>query len=180
MISETFAQRLAVGQLGESAVANYYKRQGWDVLPVYETSLDEFKGPRLFTASRNLIAPDLLVMRPDRFAWIEVKQKTSFTWHRITQRWTTGINKRHYEDYLVISERYPNLYLLFLHTTSYDKTHPQTPCPTGLFGGRIDRLKTCVNHQSDKWDKGMVYWAVQSLTPIATLDDVFNSHRQTA
>jgi hypothetical protein len=182
MLRESFSEKLAAGLAGESVIASYYRRKGWDVLPVYEKAFNDHKGPRFFTAAKELVAPDLLLMRPDRFCWIEVKRKTSFTWHRISRRWTTGIDRRHYEDYLEIAKRYPDLYLLFLHETSFDRTHPAVPCPTGLFGGRIDRLQKCVNHQSDNYARGMVYWALQSLTliaPLEDLEDVDSIHRHT-
>ena len=95
-----FAECLEVGKAGESAIAGWFKRKGYCILPVYEKEINEGKGPQLFTPLVSLIAPDLLIFNATKIFWVEAKHKEAFTWHRICQRWVTGIDLRHYKDYL--------------------------------------------------------------------------------
>ena len=45
-----FSDTLKQGQLGESLIAKWLRRQGWSILPAYEKEIDNGKGPRLFMA----------------------------------------------------------------------------------------------------------------------------------
>lgn len=170
MKSESFKSKLHQGQIGESLIANWLKSQGYNILPVYEKNIDNGKGPQIFTATQELIAPDLLAFKCERVFWAEAKQKTAFTYHRITGKWTTGIDLRHYEDYLKVSLLMPwPLWLLFLHTNNHTEEYPYI-CPAGLFGRDLDYLKNHENHRSDKWAKGMVYWAHDTLKLLAPIE----------
>lgn len=180
---ESFAQTLQRGQVGESRIATWMRKRGWAVLPVYELEIDTGKGPRLFAPEgRQLIAPDMFAFKMNKAGearWIEAKHKTHFSWHRITGRWVTGIDKRHYEDYCRVDDETPfPVWLLFLHAESkawhkdVEMGAPAT-CPTGLFGRPLKQLRDCVNHMHDNWGRtGMVYWAHDSLTRLAALDEV--------
>ena len=174
----TFAETLRRGQIGEGRIAQWAIARGYNVLPVYDVEIDSGKGPRLYTTDGQLIALDLFVFHPDNHVaqWIEAKTKSVFSWYRKTQQWVTGIDIRHYEDYLQVAERSPwPVWLLFLHTDDHSDKRPDEPwpCPTGLFGQRIDRLKDCENHRDDRWGRsGMVYWAHEDLKLLATLDEV--------
>lgn len=173
-----FRQQLAVGQIGESQIAAWLRARGYSVLPVYETEINTGKGPRLFTPHGESIAPDMLVMRGTDIRWIEAKHKTVFSWWRIGACWETGIDIRHYEEYLSIDAQHPYpVWLLFLHTSSVpdarDMPYCPPACPIGLFGGRLSRLRTLVSHTSDRHGKsGMVYWKHTDLQLIAALDEV--------
>ena len=94
---------------------------------------------------------------------IEAKHKTAFSWHRLTGRWVTGVDLRHYEYYCKIEDMSPwPVWLMFLHRGGQAKDSP--PSPSGLFGNRLEVLRRQENHRSDKWGKwGMVYWALPSL-----------------
>lgn len=172
-----FNERLAFGKLGESKIASWLRNRGNYVLPVYETEM-KYKGPRLYAPTREIISPDLLVFSHEGVRWIEAKHKTVFTWHRITKRWTTGIDRRHYREYLSLAEEFPwPIWLLFLHESeepnNRDKEYCPKKCPTGLYGGDILELNDSINHEHDGHGKsGMVYWALESLIELATLQEV--------
>ena len=168
---QNFEKSLEFGKTGESAIAEFLKRRGFNILPVYEKIDNENKGPTLFMADgSSIIAPDMLVFGNGKTIWIEAKHKTAFTWHRITQRWVTGIDRHHYHQYLKIAEasEWP-VWLLFLHKNGSAKdTPPGFQSPTGLFGNEIFKLSKSINHTSRNWGKnGMVYWWHESLIFLA-------------
>lgn len=172
-----FERQLKFGKAGESLIANWLKRKGYSVLPVYEKEISEGKGPQVFTASGNFIAPDLLVFgsENDKVWWIEAKHKNAFTWHRITERWVTGIDLRHYQNYLRVQELSPwPVWLFFLQRDGRAKdTPPGKISPTGLYGNSLNYLEDHENHRHDNWGRsGMVYWANSTLKKIATLEQV--------
>lgn len=169
------------GKQGESKIAMWMRWRGSCVLPVYEKEIDEGKGPQLFLPDRELIAPDLFAFNHENVWWIEAKHKSVFSWHWKTGKWVTGIDLRHYQDYLVVDEMTPwPVWLLFLHRFDrINKRNEPWPCPTGLFGRPIDFLQLHENHKSEPrqgetgWGRsGMVYWAYETLLELATLEEV--------
>lgn len=180
MTNSLFKERLAFGQIAESWIATWLRRRcHYSILPIYEKEISNGKGPRFWTPAETLIAPDMLAMRPDSIKWIEAKHKTVFTWHRITKRWTTGIDLKHYRDYLRVASTSPwPVWLLFLHSKS-ETQEGSGRCPVGLFGGEILLLAKRENHRSEKWGKGgMVYWAHESLTLLASLEEVATANKK--
>lgn len=173
--NNSFASKLRRGKIGEGHIAAWLRRNGYHVLPVYETEMDTGKGPALYQAIGDpLIAPDMLVFKNhERVSWIEAKTKSAFTWHRITKRWVTGIDLHHYEDYIKVAEVSPwPVYLLFLQMEGQAKDSPEG-CPTGLYGGELSQLQNHENHRHNNWGKGgMIYWASDVLTKFAELDEV--------
>lgn len=169
----SFGETLKFGKVAESEIAQWLRRSGWSILPVYEKVIDEGKGPQLYTAHMELIAPDLLAFRENNVIWAEVKHKTAFSWHRLTRRWTTGIDRRHYHEYLRVEKESPwPVYLFFLHLGGQAKDSPPDS-PSGLFGERLSVLKDNVNHESPNWgSSGMVYWALEALEKYVELDDL--------
>lgn len=173
----TFAQQLNYGKAAESAIARWFRNRGWAVMPVYEKIIDEGKGPQVFLPQGGLIAPDLLVFRcqkgDDQTHWIEAKHKTAFSWHRLTGRWVTGIDLRHYEDYCRVDDMTPwPVWLLFLHEGGQAKDSPPNS-PAGLFGNKLAVLRKCENHRHANWGhSGMVYWALESLIKLADLSEI--------
>jgi hypothetical protein len=171
----SFHESLVMGQAGESAIAGWLKRKGFAVMPVYEKELETGKGPQLFMANGELIAPDLFVFHPDnkKVLWIEAKHKSAFTWHKITGRWTTGIDLRHYQDYCRVADISPwPVWLLFLQRGGQAKDSPPDS-PAGLFGNTLAYLRKHENHRHANWGpSGMVYWAKESLRELASLEDV--------
>jgi hypothetical protein len=176
--ASTFAASLAIGQIGESHIARWLRHEkGCAVLPVYEKEIDTGKGPRLFAPHREIVAPDMLVLKHTKIFWVEAKHKGVFSWHRLTGRWTTGIDLNHYHHYLSVAEGWPYpVYLLFLHQReSAEDRRPGEPwpCPTGLFGGEIRWLATRENHRHENWGRhGMVYWAHDTLMKYASIEEV--------
>jgi len=155
-----FEEQLKIGQAGESAIARWLISRGNVVLPVYEKILDTNKGPQLFTWDGSLVAPDMIAIKDKNVLWVEAKHKTAFTWHRITGRWVTGIDLRHYQEYWKVREQVGiPIWVLFLHRGGQAKDSPQNS-PEGLFGNEIQILRANENHRHDNWGRtGMVYWA---------------------
>lgn len=189
-----FSDALEQGQLGESLIAQWFRRRGWHVLPAYEKEIDNGKGPRLFLAAglsdAQLIVPDLLCIKGKEFIWIEAKHKTRFSWYGKKGYFVTGIDKRHFHDYLKVAELTQRpVWILFLHKESHTweedvrKWNAPRTCPTGLFGANIhsinpvgDSKRERYSHDSNEYGlTGMYYWRPHKhLRCIATLDDVLN------
>ena len=174
-----FEQRLSFGRVGEGVISRWLQSRGHLVFPAYEKEIGSGKGPQLFCSAGDLVLPDILAFCGSRIQWVEAKHKTCFTWHRMTQRWTTGIDLRHYREYQEVAARTElPVWLMFYHPQSKpddrDIKHGCPPeCPTGLFGNDIETLSACENHKSSKWGKsGMVYWAVDSLRLIVPAESL--------
>lgn len=190
-----FQNQLAFGQIAETDIARWLLARGNILLPIYDKEISTGKGPRVFFQGGDYIAPDLLIVKgAGGLRWIEAKHKTVFTWHRISKRWTTGIDRHHYKQYLLVRDQVGlPVWLLFLHECSMPSTEdlrrgcPET-CPTGLFGGDLDWLKTIENHQHENHGRtGMVYWAHEnleqphkSLKRLATLEEVRSTTKASA
>ncbi len=167
-----FDTQFAVGKVGESEIANWLKARGNHILPIYEIEQGQGKGPQLYTSDGGeLIAPDMLCFGNGKTVWIEAKHKNAFSWHRLTKRWTTGIDLHHYEQYIRVSNlvEWP-VWLLFLQKPGVAKDTPKDEIPPlpGLYGGDLTKLICNENHRHDNWGKsGMVYWEVDTLTKLA-------------
>jgi len=175
-----FQESLADGRAGESIIAKWLIGRGFSVLPAYEKIINEGKGPQLYAASGGIIAPDLVAIRSRSVLWVEAKHKTAFSWHRITNRWVTGIDLRHYYEYQIVQrETELPVWLLFLHRGGHAKDSPSVS-PSGLFGNDLAVLMAHENHRHANWGKsGMVYWARKedggALIRIATLKEVLQA-----
>lgn len=158
----SFNDSLLIGKTSESRIAKWLNKRGHNVLPVYELSEQKFKGPQLFTPDSQIIVPDMFVFKGDKAIWVEAKHKSAFTWHRITSRWTTGIDIRVYKEYLKIAEQTPfPVWLLFLQLGGQAKDSP-ADSPTGLFGNELSYLSKYPNHEHENGGKGgMVYWTIE-------------------
>lgn len=180
-VGESFRHTLARGKIGESLISQWLQSRGHLVFPAYEKEIDEGKGPQLFAASGDLVLPDLLAFRGQKIQWVEAKHKTCFTWHRISSRWTTGIDIRHYNEYQEVAARTSlPVWLMFWHPKSEpnerDLPHCKGQSPTGLFGNDLAILAATENHRSDKWGRsGMVYWSAESLKLIAPVEELWSS-----
>ena len=170
-LRSSFEEKYTFGLAGECRIAQWLRSKGNGVLPVYEKIVDSGKGPRLFLPDKELIVPDLFVFNRQRSLWIEAKHKTAFTWHRKTNKWVTGIDLRHYHDYLEIMEDTPwKVWLLFLQEGGQAKDSPPNS-PAGLFGNDLAFLSKHESHQHENGGTdGMVYWANQALIRLAPLD----------
>lgn len=185
----SFQENLATGKVGESLIARYMMSRGHSVLPVYETEKSSGKGPQLFTRESGLVAPDMIIFTTNGAMFIEAKHKSVFTWHRSTSQWTTGIDLRHYDDYLRVAKRtHLPVWLMFYHRedspSANDISHGSPDkCPTGLFGGELFKLSSNENHRSKPFcpnrsgfvghgNSGMVYWSENALLKIATKEEI--------
>lgn len=168
----SFHQSLAYGMAGESAIAQWLRKRGCAVLPVYEKILDTGKGPTLFMPEGVLIAPDMLVFKSSNAWWIEAKHKTAFTYYRKKRQFETGIDLRHYQDYLQVDDFTPwPVWLLFLHRGGQAKDSP--PSPGGLYGNKLSYLREHESHRSlEHGPSGMVYWGIDDLQKLAELDEL--------
>lgn len=179
----SFAANLGYGKAAEGLIANWFRKRGWAVLPVYEKTIDEGKGPQIFLPQRELIAPDLLVFRCQKnnakTYWVEAKHKTAFSWHRLTRRWVTGIDLRHYRDYCQVDDMTPwPVWLLFLHDGGQAKDSPEDS-PAGLFGNKLASLRRDENHRSPNWGhSGMVYWTLGSLIKLADISELRKNNEE--
>lgn len=163
-----FDARLKQGKTGESEIAEWLKRRGNHVLPVYEIEKNQHAGPAIYTSSGgNLVAPDLLAFGGEKIAWIEAKHKSGFSWHRITRRFVTGIDLHHYAQYLEVMEISPwPIWLLFLHRGEAAKDSPVSDA--GLFGNELGYLSRNENHRhANHGSSGMVYWAKDRLKKLS-------------
>lgn len=169
-----FDDTLRFGQAGESAIARWLRGRGYTVMPIYEKLIDDKQGPRLFLPNnRRLIAPDMLVWNKRAAFFVEAKHKSAFSWYRIGNTWVTGIDLRHYHEYLLLDDLGPpRVILMFLHRGGRAKDSPPDS-PRGLFGGWLHDLRKKESHRSPKHGpSGMVYWSKDSLKLLATLDEV--------
>ena len=174
-----FEQNFATGQLGESLISRWLQGRGHAVFPAYQIEHQTGKGPQLFAASGDLVLPDLLAFRAGEIKWFEAKHKTCFTWHRISRRWTTGVDLRHYEEYQEVAHRTSlPVWLLVFHPNARPSENDlaygcPAECPTGLFGNDIQILTDCESHRSDRHGRsGMVYWAHESLRLVAQAEEL--------
>jgi len=185
----SFASNLATGKVAEGLIAKWLMARGHSVLPVYEIEKSVGKGPQLFRLDDEHVAPDMVVFTDNGVMWVEAKHKSVFTWHRNTRRWTTGIDLRHYVDYMHVGKQTKlPVWLMFFHreeTPSPADVRNGCPerCPTGLFGGELISLIGAENHRSPPLDlardgcvghgrTGMVYWAHSSLRNLASKEQV--------
>ena len=169
----SFEQTLAEGRVGESDVARWFISRGWGVLPAYEKEFNDHKGPRVFSASGQIVAPDMLVFKRGKVFWVEAKNKSAFTYHRKSGHWVTGVDQHHFDDYLRIADisGWP-IWLMFVQRPGTAKDSPPD-CPTGLFGGDISDLAISIHHaHKNGGPHGMVYWAVPPLKKICSLMEI--------
>ena len=173
----SFDDDLKEGLLGEGLIARWLNGRGWNVLPAYEIEMQSGKGPRLLSAEAGkLIAPDLFVFNRATFLWVEAKTKSAFTWHRRTNTFQTGIDRRHWLDYLTVGQTTGlPVWLMFLHKDG--KNAKDTPSgmisPSGLYSQEIGKLQNTIDHEHKNYGtSGMVYWKESSLRKICEYEEI--------
>lgn len=179
---DDFQRKLVFGQIGESLIARFLRSRRWIINPCYEKEINNGKGPRLFLPfgadDTQLITPDIQAMRDRQVRWFDVKHKSACTYYRKNHRWQTGIDRRHYQDYLKVQKytQWP-VWLLFLQREATITNAPPEvqACPTGLFGCPIT-----LPYSDDGWYTrdgrryDMVYWGIEDLKLLATLQEVLD------
>lgn len=185
----SFENALQFGSVAEGLISAWLQSRGNSIMPAYQIEKSSGKGPQLFSSDGDFVAPDMLVFNANGIMWVEAKHKTHFTWHRVTSRWTTGIDMRHYHDYFMVEKQTKlPVWLMFFHGDSRpsadDIAHRCPPeCPTGLFGAKLFDLVVSENHRSPRFDatrvgvvghgrSGMVYWAPDAFKLLATCAEV--------
>jgi len=171
--SSQFKELYGFGKIAESLIALYFRSRGYAVLPIYEKEISDGKAPALYFTDAEIIGTDMLVFKKNIIYWIEAKHKNAFSWHRLTGRWVTGIDIKHYEHYQEIAKRtlFP-VWLMFYHEGGQAKDSPPDS-PSGLFGNDLQFLIENENHRHKNWGKcGMVYWAVEKLKLIKTKEEI--------
>jgi hypothetical protein len=180
------------GIAGESVAAAWLQEKGYHLQPAYETLGLDFKGPRIFGPDRPFVAPDLwcVIRRAGQTAglYAEVKTKTHFTWYGKGARFETGIDERHYLDYLALQEAVGlPVHMVFLHTTNqaWGEDVRRWAAPEivggGLFWGRLDALQPYTRSalmQQRGAEKPMVYWPRDALRRSLTLEQVVELARR--
>lgn len=176
----SFEETLAIGRRTENRIVEWLRARNNGVITVYEIQHEKGGGPRFFTKTRAYVAPDVLVFpkhQPIKTLWCETKHKTTFSWRYTKREWQTGIDIKHYRDYLEVQkETGVPVWLLFLHVCPTPRTHDLNngcpeQCPVGLFGGDILQLRGRESHRSDRHGRsGMVYWSVDALKKMAPID----------
>lgn len=184
-----FEESLQIGKVAEGLIAAWLQARGSAILPAYEIEKSTGKGPQLFSVEGDFVLPDMLAFSHKGLCWIEAKHKSVFTWHRISGKWTTGIDLRHYGEYFQVLQRtHLPVWLMFYHRESTpDQRDTQygcpKECPTGLYGGALASLVIAESHRvpaknSDRIGmlghgySGMVYWADDKLKLLATRSEV--------
>jgi hypothetical protein len=166
----SFDRTLKEGLIGEGEISRMLIARGYIVLPAYQIEQQHGKGPRLFTAEGQLIAPDMLVFKENKVIWVEAKTKSAFTWHRASQTWQTGIDRKHWSHYVEVDSKTPwPVWLLFLHRNGFiaKDTPDGMISPSGLFGNSVRVLKLSIHHEHENHGpSGMVYWTVDMLKKI--------------
>jgi hypothetical protein len=148
----------------EKIVARWLQRRGWLVLPVYDYSgLGDGKAPKLQGDGVSLVTPDLLAARDGSTKWFEVKHKTRADWTRITGRLETGIDLRLWNHYVrVRASTGCEVWIVFVHEHEDE-----------IRAGEIGALDA-IKRESPRFNNGRggVFWAWDSLTPMAKWSDV--------
>lgn len=177
---ETFAERLAFGQIGERQMEEWLLRRGALIIPIGKNDPTPYKGPRVREQDDELISPDILAATQGKPEWYEVKTKTHFTWRRLTGCWETGIDLDKFKHYLRVQERskWP-VWLVFLHKSSTPSNGDLAAgcppvCPVGLFGQLVEELARSISHKCEPneiFTEGGVFWHHDDLIFLATLEE---------
>lgn len=170
----TFIQKMAMGKKHEGAIARWCQKSGFTVFPACDF-LPDGKGPRVSSNNRSTVSPDLLVWKGKDALWIEIKAKSSFTWHRRTGCWETGIDWKYYVEYKSIHDTSPwPVHLMFLQLGMPRPDDGNRIQPSGLYYNSLDVLgEPGVGRTYNPGQPGgMIYWKKDHLFKIAELDEV--------
>lgn len=89
---------LAVGLQGEALVREWYKQQGYFVLPV--SLIANGGAPSLDSHVKRIIAANHLAFKAAEQRWVEVKTYKRATKNRHRKRWEHGVPQRLWRQYL--------------------------------------------------------------------------------
>lgn len=109
---KSFEEKLAFGKEGEHEVGEYFMKLGYSLLPLYQFTEDI--APKIYSEVETIISPDIFISGKEKAFWVEVKTKNRWiNYNRIRE---TGLNKRHYDEYIKIrhNTKLP-VYVVFNH-----------------------------------------------------------------
>ena len=133
------------GKLGESIVRKYMEDRGWII---YEPETDK---PHAFDK--------VAIKDKDKICLLEVKTKARRNFYN-----DTGIDIRHYLEYKNISEKYHLPIFLFFVDEMLGK----------VYGNKLsyleEKIKTSDGTQYPLEQKGIIYFPLERMKPIAILD----------
>lgn len=156
---KNFKEQLAIGKEGEHEIGNYFMNKNYSILPLYQ--FEDNIAPKVFTLNNTLTSPDMFISGNNKCFWVEVK--TKFRWVNYNNIIETGINEKHYRQYLSIAEKTTlPIYLIF--------NHKKTP-PIGYFYIDIktpyNRIWDGINIADQKYiSQPMVFWKYEDLIKI--------------
>lgn len=177
-MSVSFQETLKKGLIGEGIIARWFiYEHNCSIIPAYEVEINSGKGPRFFSEDGPIVSPDMLVIPSGNYPfWVEAKTKSAFTWYRIGKKFQTGLDRRHWLDYLRVREiSEMQVWIIFLHKPGFlaKDTPDGLTSPCGLYGNSTDVLAERVDHESGRYGpSGMVYWNIDDLEKLAEFEEV--------
>lgn len=166
-----FQSQILYGKEAEMVFQEIFRYNGYSIMPVYEKVLQDYKGPRVSLAFRDVIAPDLFVFGNGQEPhWVEVKRKESATWYYKGGYWCVGIDKRLWNDYVVVDCESPfRVWLMFMLEGGISKdAPPNMSSPEGFFGAPLEHLLKRLSHDPHE----ISYFPVMELERYASMLDV--------
>lgn len=156
----------------EEPIKRWLQKSSAFILPAYNFSGDGAPKLEAFSDSDSLTLPDLLAARAGVMFWVEVKLKTMATkTYSLGDRLDTGLALRHWRDYLTVRDKTGcKLFLVFAHEKENIVTFDESI--------RLDTLSSRRIDDTVKMDRGgMIFWALEDLTVVASLSDVREGRR---
>lgn len=163
--SDDFDQQRERARRIEMALSLWLKRRGYKVLPTYDYSgQQDNKAPKLesLQPEHSLVVPDLFCIKRGRIRWVEVKLKSEAPMYRKLNRRQTGFSRRLWDHYNKVQEESgAEVILVFVHEKERE-----------VRAARLDTLKTMLQQWESRTMGDMVYFPYDSLTLVATLDEL--------
>jgi hypothetical protein len=105
---KSFEESLLQGVEGEKQAALELAKIGVSIMPLFQFGMGK-EAPFVLTEERKHIAPDLMCYKDRKAFFVEVKTKMQWVkvlWCEKTKKkvYETGINKRHFDEYLEIKK----------------------------------------------------------------------------
>ncbi len=156
---KSFEEKLAFGKEGEHEVGEYFMRRGYSLLPLYQFSED--LAPKIYNDGGVIISPDIFVAGLKKAFWVEVKTKNR--WIKYLGNLETGLNERHFNEYLRINRKTElPVYVVFNH---------KEDMPNGFYFVEIttpfQRIWDGINRANGKRiSPPLVLWRIEMLTKI--------------
>lgn len=173
-MSKHFDEQMADAKKYEKAMAQWFRKNGFTIFPACDY-LPENKGPRVLSSNRSTVSPDLLVWKGKDALWMEIKSKSSFTWHRRTGCWQTGIDWKYYVEYKSVHKDSPwPVHLVFLQLGKPRHDDRGRLQPSGLYYNSLDVLgEPGIGRTYNPGQRGgMIYWKIDHLIKLAELHEV--------